>query len=155
MSVERRVHNDRPPGLSSTRCPQPFHPPIRWFFGALASAYCVVLDGTDPEDRGGHVVVEVADARRSAIEEHHRDEPDDSGYAPTQSTESLGNCVPVPGLVTPRGPASAPAVIRRSITVGSTAVATPADFLPLAKRKSWDAVELKVLQFMCDDTQQD
>ena len=93
--------------------------------------------------------------RRSAIGEHHREKPSDSGYAPTQSTESLGNCVPIAGLVTPRGPAPAPAVIRRSITVGSTAVATPVDFLPLAKRKSWGAVELKVLQFMCDDTKQD
>lgn len=109
-----------------------------------------VLDGTDPEDRGGHAVVEVAHARRSAIEEHHRDERQDSGYAPTQSNESLGNCVPVPGLVTRRSSSAASAVIRRDITVSGNAVASPAAFLPLAKRLRWDAVELKVLQFMCD-----
>jgi hypothetical protein len=78
-----------------------------------------------------------------------RREPSAPDHDPKRSGPSSPNCVPVPGLLT-----GSP-IIRRTISVSGSPVPTPADFLPLAKRKNWDPVELKVLQFMCDDTTKD
>jgi hypothetical protein len=78
-----------------------------------------------------------------------RQEPSEKDHAATGSGPSFPNCLPVPGLL------AGSSVVSRNILVSGSAVATPADFLPLAKRDKWDPVELKVLQFMCDDATRD
>jgi len=93
--------------------------------------------------------VELTASPRSERARIDRHEPSEKDHAAPRSGPSFPNCLPVPGLL-----AGSP-VIRRTISVSGSAVATPADFLPLAKRDKWDPVELKVLQFMCDDATQD
>lgn len=78
------------------------------------------------------------------------------------TTEPFGSYVPIPGLATGitgpgrwpsdrRAPARPlPRLIRRTLKVGTKDVASPADFLPIAKRASWDPIEEKVIQFLCD-----